>query len=443
MTSLLIYSPEWSPRLQYILNEIFRHRLAVEYHFCDNRDVYQAASGGKLNYSVAPISNGEVWIPASRFLFEPGLNSSLPGTVWLDNTPALFPISASSSFQWPFDLFAMGFFLLSRYEEYLPVQRDVHGRFPASASLAAQMGFLEVPVLDSWVARLGKELNTRFPGLSVSIPGFSFQPTFDIDQAWAYLHKPLWRQIGGALRSLLEGKWSQFTRRWPVWLRMEKDPFDTFSFILHHHQKTGFPALFFFLLADPGPFDKNNPHTHPAMQSLIRELSGQALIGIHPSYRSVETPEMIGKEKKRLEQISGATIQKSRQHFLRLRLPGTYRALEAAGIREDYSMGYADAIGFRAGTAFPFRWYDLEMERATELVVYPFQAMDVTLRQYLAMSPEEAMNALSGLLEKVRQTGGRFCTVWHNSSFDEKGEWKGWTPVYLYLLKECQNLRQK
>ncbi|MCB9282463.1 MAG: polysaccharide deacetylase family protein [Lewinellaceae bacterium] len=364
----------------------------------------------------------------------------MPEVVWFDDLPALFPMPGPAPSGWHFDLFSMAFFLLSRYEEYLPGQRDANGRFPASASLAVQKGFLEIPALDCWIARLANELSSGFPELPVSISGFSFQPTFDVDQAWAYLHKPLWRQIGGILKFILSREWSRFLQRLAVWIKKESDPFDTFSFILQQHPT---PPLFFFLLADPGPYDKNNPPDHPALQSLIRELATKAPLGIHPSYKSLEIPELVAKEKERLERITGSTIHKSRQHFLRLRLPETYRALMAAGIEEDYSMGYADAIGFRAGTAFPFRWYDLEMECATELLVHPFQAMDVTLRQYLGLSPEEAMTALSGLLEKVRQTGGPFCTVWHNSSFDEKGGWRGWTAVYRHLLKECQNQTQE
>ena len=440
MASILIYSSENSPRLRYVLDEILRTRLSVDYQLCSDLSVFQAAEGAKINYASQPCTAGEIWIPSSRFLFEEGITSALPQTLWLDQTPALFPVETPHRATWPFDLFAMAFFLLSRYEEYLPFERDAHGRFPASASQAAQQGFLEMPVLDIWVSRLAHELETAFPGFRVSLPTFSFLPTFDIDQAWAFRHKPLWRQIGGALKSLWSRQFAPFFQRLSVWLYWENDPFDTTSFILDQHEKAALEPIFFFLLADPGPFDKNNPPSSPALQKLIRKLSARAPIGIHPSYQSSEVPRFVALEKERLEQISGLYVQKSRQHFLRLHLPTTYRTLIDAGIEEDYSMGYADAVGFRAGTAVPFHWYDLEKECMTSLLIHPFQAMDVTLRQYLFLSPVEAIEKLTRLRQIIQTTGGQFCTIWHNSSFDEKGDWRGWTNVYHHLLKELQNL---
>ncbi|MBK6903035.1 MAG: polysaccharide deacetylase family protein [Saprospirales bacterium] len=127
-------------------------------------------------------------------------------------------------------------------------------------------------------------------------------------------------------------------------------------------------------------------------------------------------------EKERLEGICGQQIRKSRQHFLRLRLPESFRALLEADLTEDYSMGYADAIGFRAGTSVPFRWYDLAGENATGLLVVPFQVMDITLKKYMGLSPEEATKRMLDLVNVVRRTGGTFCCIWHNSSFDEKGD---------------------
>ncbi|MBK8489974.1 MAG: polysaccharide deacetylase family protein [Saprospirales bacterium] len=443
MTSILIYCPENSPRLQYVLEEIFRFRLSVDYQLCSDHSFFQSARGAKLHYSSTPCAAGEVWIPSSRFLFESGLTSPLPETLWLGQTPALFPVHTAHPATWPFDLFAMAFFLLSRYEEYLPAPKDMHARFPASASLAAQQRFLETPLLDVWVARLAQKLATAFPGFPVSLPAFAFLPTFDIDQAWAFRHKPLWRQLGGALQSLWNRRFIQFFHRISVWMSWEKDPFDTFSFLLDQHKAAALQPLFFFLMADPGPYDKNNPYNSPALQGLIQTLSTRVSIGLHPSYQSAEDPRLVIREKERLEQISGRGIRKSRQHFLRLHFPSTYRTLIHAGIEEDYSMGYADAVGFRAGTAVPFYWYDLEKECPTSLRVHPFQAMDVTLRQYLSLSPEEAIEKLTRLRQIIQTTGGQFCTIWHNSSFDEKGDWHGWTKVYLHLVKESQNLPSK
>ena len=273
MASLLIYSPEYSTRLQYVLEEIFRYRFQLEYELCHDISFFKAASGAKLNYSPLALSEKEVWIPSSRFLFQSGIKGPLPDVHWEDETPAMFAVESAQKKQWPFDLFALVFFSLSRYEEYLPVKRDEFGRFPASESLAVKEGFQKIPVLDIWIARLREDLQTHFPDLPIPKPKFSFLPTIDVDQAWAFLHKPLWRQLGGALQELFQGRFPRFRHRWSVWTKKEADPFDTFPLLIQAHKELSLNPVFFFLLANPGKFDNNISHTNPALRALIQNIA--------------------------------------------------------------------------------------------------------------------------------------------------------------------------
>ena len=107
------------------------------------------------------------------------------------------------------------------------------------------------------------------------------------------------------------------------------------------------------------------------------------------------------------------------------------------GITDDYSMGYSDDIGFRAGIAQQFNWFDLEQDQKTNLIVHPFQVMDVTLKNYLKLSQEEAIEKVSEMINGVRLVGGEFCTLWHNSSLSEKKDWKGWTHIYEEIVKKA------
>lgn len=127
----------------------------------------------------------------------------------------------------------------------------------------------------------------------------------------------------------------------------------------------------------------------------------------------------------------------SRQHFLKLRFPETYRRLLAVGIREDWTMGYAEETGFRASIATPFRWFDVEKNEETPLIIHPFQAMDVTLKQYLQLTPEAATERLRTLIHTTQQVGGTFTTLWHNDNLAEIDDWKGWRAVYEQLLKNA------
>ena len=113
----------------------------------------------------------------------------------------------------------------------------------------------------------------------------------------------------------------------------------------------------------------------------------------------------------------------------------TYRNLLENGIEEDYTMGYADSVGFRAGTSQPFYWYDLESDKVTTLKVIPFCIMDVTLRKYLGHSPDAAIELISGLVNTLKSVGGHCSFIWHNSSFYAAEGWKGWDRVYTQLLQ--------
>ena len=106
----------------------------------------------------------------------------------------------------------------------------------------------------------------------------------------------------------------------------------------------------------------------------------------------------------------------------------------AAGIEEDYSMGYPDHIGFRAGTSTPHRFYDLTEDCITSLIVYPFALMDVSLKNYLFLSPEKAAEEIKKVLDSVKAVKGTFMMIWHNESLSSRGEWKGWRSVFERML---------
>ena len=115
---------------------------------------------------------------------------------------------------------------------------------------------------------------------------------------------------------------------------------------------------------------------------------------------------------------------------MRLTLPETYRNLIAAGITEDYTMGHASQTGFRAGTCTPFYFYDLAEEKTTNLKVVPFQVMDVTMRDYMKLSPEETEREIEQLMDEVKKAGGTFVSIWHNETVTDSDRWKGYRAVF-------------
>lgn len=429
----ILYCENPGPRLAYTADYIFTQLLGLEVYITQDQFEYQSFSGVKCNYSRAGLSAQEVHIKPQGLLHEQGIREQDIASFLVDELPAIF--ASGPGFDLSFDVFSAVFFILSRYEEYLSFEADQHGRFPAQISWAHRNNCLSYPIVWEWTKLLKQAFQQKYSLWSPSSPGYAFQPTYDVDLPWAYLHRGLrgWGRVG---LDVLKGDWPQVRARWSVLCRRQEDPFFTFLKLKELHEAAGVRPRIFWLLADSSREDINPSWRLSAYQQLIQEVGKWSDFGIHPSYYSWTSASTVERDKKRLETITDAAITHSRQHFLRLRLPDTYRALLAAGIRHDYTMGFAAEPGYRAGTAVPFRWYDLENEEVTELWIHSFVVMDVTLKQYRGYSAQKAAVVLQDLKDYCQKEALPFCTLWHNSSFSNLHGWDGWWEVYENLVRD-------
>lgn len=436
---ILFFSPYYTPRVGYIAQIVFEVFSKLPFRFVHSEAEFLAYPGPKINYSYAGLAapEEEIFIPASGLLFECGCGAPKPKRIINGQAfPGFFPVTANRA-DFPFDLFSSVFYWLSRYEEYQPFQPDRFGRFPASQCLAYQNGILELPVVDLWLHSLYHALERKWklPGLSGTT--YRYLPTYDVDIAWAYRYRPWWRQLLASGKSLLSLEFNSLAARLKS-LSGYPDPYDQHIFLRGLHTASPFQPLYFFLLGNYARFDRNIDYRVPAMQTLIRENSSTA--GLHPSMASNFKPGRLALEKKRLETITGIPATQTRQHYLFLSLPETYRRLESAGFEMDYSMGFADLPGFRAGTGTAFPWYDLPAERRSSLWIQPFQVMDVTLKDYLGLNPSAAADRIAPILQQCKAVGTTFCTIWHNSSFYPAEGWKAWPEMYIGLVEAANNL---
>jgi hypothetical protein len=334
-----------------------------------------------------------------------------------------------------FDILSAIFYLISRYEEYIEPITDNHSRYICTQSLAYKSGFLELPLVNIWAESLRIELEQHF---GISIPQkhtFSIINTIDIDNAFALKNKGWWRTIGGFGKSLVTANFSQFNKRMKVMLERESDPYETYDFILTTAEKADIKTIFFILLGDYDRFDKNSSYSNKNFRKLLRELSKKAEVGIHPSYASFLRLEHVGKEKKRLQQILEKPILTSRQHFLRLQLPDSYRILAENNIQHDYTMGYPEQPGFRASICTPFTFFDIYANEIVPLTIHPFSYMDGTLNEYMKLTPEDALHKINELKAVVKQYNGEFIGIWHNDTVGENYHWKGWRKVFEFSLR--------
>lgn len=424
---LLVYTEQITPRLTWILKEILGRRLGLDYLVVDDREAYRHGSVPGLTYAREAVGRRQelVIVPAG-LLEEQGMKAAAPAAARSEGIPLLYPQQAGSL---PLDIFSAAFYMLSRYEEYLAFRPDAMGRFPARESLAWREGWLDIPVVDLWTTLLVEKMTQVFKGVKYQIPPGEFLPTYDVDQTFAYRHKSLLRLIGGALRE------KNLRERWQVWRGRKKDPFDTFREIISLHDAGSEKPVFFFHTGRWGRYDKSIAPEKKEVGDVIRLCSHAADVGIHPSVRAAQDPALIAGEKERLEKAAGRKVVKSRMHYLMFRFPEIPRALLAAGIQEDYSLGFPEMPGFRAGTCHPFSWYDLEREEETSLSFMPLTVMDGALRQGLNATPEEVPRYLEQYRKKTDEHGGIFVTLWHNHTFAGAGEWRGWGEAYRTWVK--------
>jgi len=428
---VLIYTHKITPRLSYTFDFILNQILGLEYRITDNKEEFQQKEGPKINYSGEDF-NDSIFIKPSNLLFEDDIKpQNLFVTQW-DNVKIFFQTNDTSVL--PFDLFAASFYLVSRYEEYLPFNADSHGRFEAKESLAFKNNFLHEPIIDQWAYMFAGILQERYAGLQIPERKFQYISTIDVDNAYAFLFKGISRTLGATFRSLLNLDLQDNFRRYRT-LTNKRDPYDTYDIFFDTHQKYGINPIWFFLVGDSGRYDNNVSLNKQGYQNLIKNIAKKSRVGIHTSYETYKNENKLQDEIRRLESLIERRVYKSRQHYLRLHFNQTYRNLINSGITEDYTMGYATNIGFRAGTCTPFNFYDLESEEKTELKIYPFEVMDITLNKYKGYNVTEAISSIESVIEKIKKVNGTFISIWHNEALSDHGHWKGWETVYREMLR--------
>ncbi len=417
---LLIYLSKRSARCNYVFDLIFRHEFDIPYCLTADRAEFERHPGEKINYSDSSSGSG-FFIRSSPLLFENNNKSQEINIVKKHQTKVFF---ATDDDDLGFDIFSAIFYMVSRYEEYLPIIPDEFGRFKASDSVAFKNDFLQKPVVDIWINIFKDLLVEKFPSLKVKSSQFDAIFTYDIDVAYKYKGRGLARVIGGSLKDLALFNFNNIINRSRTLLARRKDPWDVYDGLKETIVKNKLNTIFFFLLSERTKQDHNLDYKIPLMKSLIKNVSTYSEIGIHPSFYSSDIPEKISLEKERLEDLLGEKIIKSRQHFLRFRLSETCNALLAAGITEDYSMGYPGVPGFRTGTSKPFYFYDLKNEKMTDLKIFPVTCMDATFVYYSKKSPEESLVEILDLLNEIKKVGGVFIPIFHNDQLGENEKWK-------------------
>ena len=437
MKEFIFYTPIITSRIKYVLKLFFKDVYQLNYKIVDDVNIFKESTSIKINYSKNKIDENEVFVESSGMLTEKDIKKLDLRFFKLNDVEYLFKSTLQESYL--HDVFSSIFYLVSRYEEYLPHLKDNYGRFLPEESIAYQKNFLHKPIVNIWMKKFIDYVEISFPLFVIKKPNFKFISTIDVDNAFLFKGKGFLRSIGTICKSFFNFKNLMYA--FSVLRKQRKDPFDTYSFQFNLQKKYKIDVRYFILLGNYGVNDKNLSHTNSSLISLVKRLADFAPVGIHPSFASNLDINIIQTEIQRLEEIQKREVKFSRQHFLQLSLPETYKKLCALGINEDFTMGYSSKLGFRAGISSPFSFYDLDMEQTLPIKVFPFCITDHVLRFNLKIDSNAVISEIQDMINEVKGINGTLIIRWHNDTFSNFGLWKDWKNVYEDIVKLINEIK--
>ena len=427
---LLLYTHKSTPRLNFIFKHFFTRILNIEVDFTSKVEQFIAHRGPKITYGKKPLGR-ELFIRNHDLLFEQGINDvDIRMGTWQD-VPCFFMTRQEASV--PFDVFAASFYLLSRYEEYLPHVKDAFERYPAEESLAFKSGFLDKPLIDIWAYKFKAVLNKQSPNFEFPDRKYTIKPVIDIPVAYNFKLKGLMRGIGSTLNDLVRLKPKKLYYRYLVLMGIKEDPYDTFEYILSKQRQSRFKFIFFFLIGDYSTYDKNINISKAKFVSLIKHVSDYSIVGLKASYFALTDVKILKKEKEKMEAVTNSSLVASRNSFSKLNLPESYRNLVDLEIPEDYTMGYVNHVGFRAGTCTPFFFYDLDYEVQTPVKIYSYNVLDYTLLKVNSLLDKKKL--INEIIQEIKAVNGYFIPVFHNYTFSEIERWEGYKELFELIIR--------
>jgi len=388
-----------------------------------------------LTEKSTPKQPLKLWKFSKHLPFGKLTSNSVPVLFGGDPTEDEFFSISDNSISTKLDIFGSAFFMLTRYEELVKPDRDEHGRFPATASLAYQEGFLEKPIVDEYVEILWAALKYLWPGLTRKENKFTAYISCDVDNPYAAQTKSIistYRKMGGDIikrRSAGEAFQTWLNFSYSLKGDFHYDPYWSFDWIMDLNEKAGNQLAFYFPFASSVPeFDAHYDVDEPRIRSLMSRIHQRGHeIGMHGSYASYKDVEQLKSEAQRLKRVfmEEGIEQPSignRQHYLRWSSSETHVYLDEAGLDYDTTLSYADHPGFRCGTCREYPMFDLLSRKELNLIQRPLIIMECSLmdNSYLGVNGvEDACTYFKAIMDQIKMLNGAFTMLWHNSSLTD------------------------
>ena len=430
---LLIYCPKVTNRAGYVFNLIFKTILGTDFEITSDSAFFESHSGTKICYNGTKIGNNCIFVKSSPLLFRHSIDTLDTDVFDYDGVPAFFGTNNKDA-DIPFDIFAASFYLVSRYEEYLPFRTDKLGCYDVSNSLAYNKGFLDKPVIDIWAWRLAEKISQRFTDWEMPKKRFDFISTVNLGQAYKYKRIGLMRTAYGYCHDMAKRDWQHVRQRTRVLFNKQDDPYDNYEHIVQLSRKYGTKTLFWSLMCDYTPYDHNISYRNVHLRNTLKHLADYGKVGISLSYSSEGDLQKQTSETERLADVLHKPVIRSRFNYQRYHLPMDYKNLNKIGIEKDFSMGYHNAVGFRAGTCTPFHFFNIDANREYNLMVYPTPIPEGIFSDH---TPEEVLDIYKNIIQTVGNVGGTFVSTWKSEGFTDET----YTATYEKILALCKETK--
>ena len=420
-----------NPRLQYVIEYINHHPVWPEGYLITTNNLlsnHQIC----IEYSKERSENINYFVPVSDTFFKNIKHfstTSLQSGQYHYKEFTLFSIEENRKEEaflientFGFDLFETIFFHISRYEEYdLNVQDcDFRGMLEEQKHFLVRENLEQIPVVDHIVYCFASSL-----GLSPSKLKSKKSMSHDIDHIKKFgSFSKFLRLQGGVVKRMNASKLFVQTRQYFT----NTNPYNTFDELLISDDMSKY---IFYLMGGISKYDVvADVRDEVFLNSILLAKKNGYQIGIHPGFDSTYSVDQICEEKKRLEMVIGEEVHISRNHFLRFLFPATLENLESAGITMDHSLGYRSRIGFRCGTGFPYKIYNVAREMITGIKVHPLIVMDQCLIS-TAISTHEDIEVIHDRFVGKNEYFTMISYNFHNSIFDF-AEMRGFELKTLY-----------
>ena len=432
---ILIYCTKTSPRIEYVFDHILKLILHQKFCITNSKPEFIDFKGYKFSYASVPVSD-ELFFQSYGLLEETGLDNLIIKTFEWENIKCFFKVGKKSAI--PFDIFSAIFFLLSRYEEYMPHSSGNHSHFRYQESFAYKENFLETPIIDIWIEKLVSVLKNKM-NLKCKIDPNNQKASIIISSlhTYKYINKYPFESYMIWFKNLINLNLWEVIEQFFVFLKIIPDPWEIDNHVKNLLISLKTKVLFFFPFSSNSFFNNEAPRTNEYFKNHIKDFFDIFKIGLLPSNNAIKKLETFELENSNISNLVHTKINEILLKEGLNKISEDYKNLISMDEATDFSMGYIDAFGYRASTCTSFFFYDLSNETKTSLTVTPFCAHH---RLIESTNLNKVINKIQNFNEISKIYSGSFSIILNNEIFEKSVKNSKLRSHFISVIEALSNL---